>query len=911
MALTTGTTLGAYEITAPLGAGGMGEVYRARDTKLGRDVAIKILPDAFAADPERVARFQREAQILASLNHPHIAAIYGLEESGATRFLVLEFVDGESLAQKLQAPAASHQSPGLSVGEALAIARQIIDALEAAHDKGIVHRDLKPANIMLTAEGQVKVLDFGLAKQGVGPGESAGPGGATHSPTLTFAATQAGMILGTAAYMSPEQARGRAADKRSDVWAFGCVLYEMLTGARAFDGEDATEIIAAVVKTEPDWNAFPADVPAHIRAIVKRCLAKDRKARIPDLSVVRFMLDEPAPAPGDAGSERTRPTYHVRRLRIWQAATALLLLTTTAVPVTYLLRTSAPVVTRFIVSPPENATFVIFGRSAAEAAISPDGTRLAFTARDAAGKIQLWVRPIDSLTAQPLVGTDNAAYPFWSPDSRFLGYSTTGKLMKIAAAGGPPQTLCALSATNMVGRGGAWNRDGVIVFNSGPGTLFRVSSAGGQQSPVGRLAPGQAAHTFPSFLPDGHHVLYHGSASTQELSGLYVMSLDTGESKRLLDADTGGIYAAQGGYLLFVRQGTLLAQTFDPKTLALANEPFPVAERVEFGVVPGLVAFSLSENGTLGYGIGSAAAAGLQMVWLDRKGKQSETVGPPGDYRGLDLSPDGKRVAAHRHDGNGGDIWISELSRGTTSRFTFDASQDSSSPVWSPDGSRIAFGSLRNGKSGLYQKLSNGTSPEEQLLESDVTTLPVSWSPDGRSIVYSVVNPKTATDQWMLPLSGDRKPVPLLQTPFQESHGQISPDGKWLAYYSNETGRTEVYVQPFPQGTGKWQVSTNGGQFPRWRHDGRELFYMSQGSRGKMMAVDVKSSGSAFEAGAPKELFDSLYMNLPHGSGGPYSTYAVSPDGQRFLIPRPASNDQSATAAPIVVVLNWLEGLKK
>jgi Tol biopolymer transport system component len=393
------------------------------------------------------------------------------------------------------------------------------------------------------------------------------------------------------------------------------------------------------------------------------------------------------------------------------------------------------------------------------------------------------------------------------------------------------------------------------------------------------------------------------------VSGLYVTSLDTGESKRLLDADTGGIYAPQDGYLLFVRQGTLLAQPFDLKTLALANEPFPVAERVESDAIPGVVAFSLSANGVLAYGTGSAATAGLQMVWLDRQGQQIEAVGPSGDYRGIDLAPDGKRVATHRHDGNGGDIWISELSRGTTSRFTFDASQDNVSPVWSPDGSRIVYGSFRNRKGGLYQKLSNGTGPEERLLESDAVTLPTSWSPDGRSIVYTVVDPKTGFDEWVLPLSGDRKPVPLLHTLFAESHGQISPDGKWLAYHSNETGRAEVYVQPFPQGTGKWQVSTNGGALPRWRRDGRELFYMSQVSRGKMMAVEVKSSGSAFDAGSPKELFDSAYVNLPHGS--PYHTYVVSGDGRRFLIPRPPSNDQQTTAVPIVVVLNWLEGLRK
>src|SRR5262245_24887589 len=899
MPLTAGAHLGPYEILAALGAGGMGEVYRARDTKLDRDVAIKVLPELFVSDPERVARFQREATTLAALNHPHIGGIYGLEEADGVRALVLELVDGPTLADRIA------QGP-IPLDEALPIARQIAEALEAAHEQGIIHRDLKPANIKLRPDGTVKVLDFGLAKA-LEPMSAASPM-VTASPTITTPAmmTGIGMILGTAAYMSPEQARGRATDKRSDVWAFGCVLYEMLTGRRVFDGEETTAMIAAVVKIEPDWNAFPSDVPTHIRKIVQRCLAKDRKARIPDLSVARFMFDETtAAAATDAASTRPRPT---RVLRLWQAATALLLLTTIAGPVTSLLRARSPAVTRFIVSPPEGTTFFAAGRRATGAAISPDGLKLAFTARDASGKALLWVRSLDSVTAQPLIGTDDASFPFWSPDSRFIGYSAPGKLMKIAASGGPPQTLCAFSTTTIVGRGGAWNRDGVIVFNNGPGQpLFRVSSAGGQPSPVGNLANGQNALGFPSFLPDGDHVLYHATASTPTVSGLHVMSLDTGESKRLLEADTSGIYASQGGYLLFVRQGTLLAQTFDPKTLAFLNEPFPIAEHVESGAVAGLVTFSVSENGMLSYGIGSGEAADVQMVWLDRQGKQSETVGPPGNYRGIDLSPDGTRVAAHRHDGNGGDIWITELSRGTTSRFTFDA-QDSSSPVWAPDARRIDHGSFRNGKGGLYQKLSNGTGPEEKLLESDVATLPVSWSPDGQSIVYSVLDPKASTDQWMLPLSGDRKPVPLLHMSFQESHGQVSPNGKWLAYYSNETGRTEVYVQSFPQGTGKWQVSTNGGVFPRWRRDGRELFYMSQALHGKMMAVDVKSSGSAFEATAPKELFDPVYLNLSHA--GPYHTYAVSPDGQRFLIPRSPSTDQQTTA-PIVVVLNWMEELKQ
>ena len=904
MTLASGSRLGSYEVLSALGAGGMGEVYRAHDTKLGRDVAIKLLPDTFAHDSERVARFKREAHILASLNHPHIAGIHGLEEAEGSAFLVLELVDGQSLAERLAAGA-------LPISEAMAFGRQIVDALETAHEKGIIHRDLKPANIMLNVDGQVKVLDFGLAK--AEGGDAGGKAvGLTHSPTLSLAATQAGMILGTAAYMSPEQAKGRPADKRSDVWAFGCVLYEMLTGNRAFDGEDVSDTLAAILRAEPDWTKFSTEVPPHIRSIVKRCLEKDRKARIPDMSVVRFMMVEAIGTP--AATPATAPASNRKPALVWKAATALLVITIIiAAVVAYVARSATPAVVRFLISPPDKGAFSSGGIGAV-ARISPDGRMLAFTARDAAGKTSVWIRAIDSLTAQPLAGTDGASWPFWSPDSRQIAYFAAGKLMKIAASGGPPQTLCTLGGSTFAGRGGAWNRDGVIVFNNGPGPLFRVSSAGGQASPALPLATGQLGQSFPSFLPDGRHVLFYADAPSTEVSGIYVVSLDSGESKRLLAADSGGLYARESGYLLFVRQGTLLAQSLDPKSLTLADEPFPVAERVDSRRPPGMVAFSISEDGVLAYGTGSNAAIGLQMVWVDRQGKPIETVGPEGNYRGLDLSPDGKRIAAHRHDGTGGDIWISEPSPGPTSRFTFDASQENSSPIWSPDGSRIVFGSLRSGKWGLYAKASNQAGNEEQLVQSDLVALPVSWAPDGGSIVYVVSDPKTQTDLWVLPLSGDRKAIPLLQTAFRESHGQISPNGKWLAHNSDETGRGEIYVRSFPAGSGKWQVSTNGGQFPRWRRDGSELFYMSAASGGKLVAVDVKPDGAAFEHGTPHELFDSEYINLIHSSAtaGTYHTFSVSADGQRFLIPRPPETDATtAGSTPIVVVLNWEVGLKK
>jgi eukaryotic-like serine/threonine-protein kinase len=899
MSLAVGTTLGAYEVIGTLGAGGMGEVYRARDTRLNRDVAIKVLPELVAADADHLARFTREAQTLAALNHPNIAQIYAVEElsspaAGQTtaRALVMELVAGDDLSDIIA------RGP-LALNAALSIARQIIDALEAAHDLGIVHRDLKPANIKVRDDGAVKVLDFGLAK--AMDGANASSSAAALSPTLSVRATQLGIILGTAAYMSPEQARGKPVDKRTDVWAFGCLLYEMLTGRKAFDGDDITEIISAVVKTEPDWAALPEDLPVQVRTVIERALVKDRKARIPDLSVIRYILDGAMPAAAAvprAGSST-----------LWKAAAALLLLTTLAAGAAWYRASSMiPASARFQIEPPEHTTFrTAAGRLGTIGAISPDGLTVAFTAQDESGRRLLWVRPIASLTAQPLPGTEDASYPFWSPDGRMIGYTVPGRLMKIAASGGPPQTLCPTSGQSIAGRGGTWSRDGVIVFNNGPGPLHRVSSDGGTPEPIGSAAPSITTWVFPSFLPDGRHVLAWAMSTDGRAGGVYVLAIDGSESKRIMAADTGAIYAADTGHLLFVRQGTLLAQRFDVARLVTIGDALPVAERVESSVVPGLVSFSLSRTGVLVYG-SSDAWQMLQLTWVDREGKPTGLLGSPAQYRGIELSPDGTRVAAHLHEGLGGDIWVTDV-RGAMSRFTFVPAQDNSSPVWSPDGSRIAYVSTRPGKWGVYARASNNVGDEQPLFEVDsddpIPPQPVSWTRDG-SLIVVITDKKAEKHLWSVSLSGERKPTQLTHTGQIEVWGQVSPDGKWLAYMSNEnSARPEIYVISLFAG-GKFPVSSGGGVVPRWRSDGRELFFMNGGD---MMAVEIRSTGSTFEPGLPRRLFGSLGLNVAHTT--PYFPFAVAKDGQHFLIQGLPSGAPADLKQAIVVVLNWASGLRQ
>jgi serine/threonine protein kinase/Tol biopolymer transport system component len=869
-----GRILGQYHVGPLIGSGGMGHVYRAHDCKLGRDVALKTLQTEFALDPEWLARFRREARTLASLNHPNIAAIYELEEFGGTTCLVLELVEGETLQERLR------RGP-IPMDDALPIAKQIVEALEAAHERGIIHRDLKPANIKLTPGGRVKVLDFGLAKAFQDQHATT----LSNSPTL-MSASIPGIILGTAAYMSPEQAKGKEADRTSDVWAFACVLYEILTGHAVFGGETTTEILGAVLRGEPDWRRLPSETPQGIRRLLRRCLQKDRTSRLHDIADARIELDEAQTGEVDGHFPQMRAR---RRSKFWVGFAAVLLLMVIVllgvVSILYFNRSKAPEI-RVEVSTPSTSDPVSF-------AISPDGRRLVFVASNE-GKSQIWIRALDSVAAKPLAGTDGARFPFWSPDSASIGFFADGKLKRIDIVGGAPQVL----ANATLGSGGTWNRDGTILFALGAGPLFKISAAtGGEPVAVTRLETGQTAHRFPQFLPDGQHFVYFVVGAAAQ--GIYAGSLDGASSKSLTSADSAAV-VSPSGFLLFVRQTTLFAQTFDFKRQELSGNPFPVAEQVAFNANLRAPGFS-TNSGIVAYRTGSGGGA-RQLTWMDRSGKIVGTVGAP-DVAALtdpELSLDGKRVAVSRTVNRNEDIWLIDAARGVPTRLTFDVASDQR-PVWSPDGRRVVFHSNRKGVFNLYWKSSSGAGADELLLESDRNKGPNDWSSDGRFLLFRTNDPQTGFDLWVLPVSGDKKPFPFLKTPFDEREGQFSPDGKWIAYQSNESGRFEIYLQPFPGPGGKFQVSSNGGAQPRWNKNGKEIFYVSLDS--KMMAAPVKLSldGQSLETGTPVVLFPVRIAGGPL-PGAPRQQYSVSSDGQRFLVN--LATDEGV-ASPITLIYNW------
>jgi serine/threonine protein kinase/Tol biopolymer transport system component len=882
MALSAGTRLGPYEILSPLGAGGMGEVYKARDSRLDRRVALKVLPQVFASDPDRMARFDREARLLASLNHPHIASLYGVEEFGLTRALVMELVEGPTLASRLATGA-------LPLEESLLIARQIAEALEYAHNHAIIHRDLKPANVKVAPDRTVKILDFGLAKA---LDDEPVSYDARSSPTMSMAATQAGVILGTAAYMSPEQAKGKTVDRRSDIWTFGVVLFEMITGKPLYTGETAAEIMASVMKELPRFDHLPSATPMAVRILLRRCLEKDPNRRLRDIGEARLLLEETQSA--------ELPTRSPSRVIGWIAA-AVLLLAFGALAFVHFGATPPPTPgLRLSIALPEKCRINGF-------ALSPDGRYLAIATVGA--KNQLWLRPLNSQVFQALSGTEGANAPFWSPDGRRIGFLAQGKLKVIPAGGGPAQVFCEAS----IGGGGAWNRDDLILFSRG-GALHRVPATGGESKPVTKPTGG-SIHVYPVFLPDGRHFLYLVRSGDESKAGVYVASFDDPTGRRILVDQSGVAFVpprsgSRQGHLLFVRESTLMAQPFDPQTLQLAGDVSLVASQASFGGGGfGGSGASASSNGVLVYVSGSRF--GGQLTWFDRAGKQLGTVGSSDMVGEIALSPDEKTLAFKRLSPQSlrTDLWLHELTRGVETRLTFPPTSTNDAPIWSPDGGRIIFSS-RLTISDLYWKDTRG-GEAEPLVRNDNAKFASDCSRDGRFLVYTESDPKTKADIWILedPWAnrGHHKPVPFLRTEFDESQGQISPNGRWIAYTSDESGQFEVYVRPFPAGNGTWRISSNGGRDPRWRRDGEELFYMSSDS--KLMAVAIQTEvaspqGPVIKAASAKPLFDvrpnQMYVQLN------LFPYSVASGGQRFLI-----NTLPETAAPTMnVIVNWENAIK-
>ena len=921
MSLAPGSRLGTYDILSPLGAGGMGEVYRARDTKLNRDVAIKILPDLFAHDSERVARFAREAQTLASLNHPNIAQIYGiLEEAGGgavpstapspashVHALVMELVEGDDLSALIARHAGSQdpayigpdvarglQTPGMPLADVLPIARQIADALEAAHDQGIVHRDLKPANIKVRADGTVKVLDFGLAKALDPAGASSAE--AAHSPTMTARATQMGMIIGTAAYMAPEQARGKAVDRRADIWAFGAVLFEMLTGRRAFPGTDISDVLATVLKSEPDWAAIPAGTSSSVRRLLRRCLEKDPRRRLSAIGDARFDLDDDEP-PVVLAPAAARPPSRWRWVPWAFAAASLVTATALAVGQFRPASRDPERAIRFHVETPESSSQTRRGRGFE---LSPDGRFLAIVS---AG--ELWVRPLDSVSPRRSGGIDGATYPFWSPDSAWIGFFADGQLKKVARDGGTVRAICDAPD----GRGAAWGPDNVIIFSAAQGSrgLSRVSAQGGKPTALTQLPSGETNryHRYPQFLPDGRSFLFQFLTSSPEAAGIYVGTIDGGVPVRVLDGVEQAMYApgpgGSTGFLLYRRQDALLAQPFDPAARRISGDAMPVADGVGSGPNTGAGAFAVSPSGVLAFS--SDWSQSGELIWIDRAGQRLGAIsGESRELQGVSLAQGSKRVAYGA--GKPSDVWVQSLPGGEPSRFTFGPEPGWAYPLWSPDGRELAYTTFdRVGfpKYEIRRRRADRGGAEETLLQATQTLYPWDWSPDGRFLVFS----DEAYDLALLPLSGDHRPVPLLTAPGIQAFAQFSPDGRFLAYTSDQQGQTDVYVGTVPASGAVWQVSTSGGSMPRWRRDGRELFYRAVD--GTLMVVSfgtgvgARGAAAVDERTAPKALF----KGIPSSGNSQIFTYAAADDGQRFLVGASRKADQP----PITMVVNWQAAL--
>jgi Tol biopolymer transport system component/tRNA A-37 threonylcarbamoyl transferase component Bud32 len=867
----------------------MGEVYRAKDTRLDRTVAIKVLPQHLSDKPELKQRLEREAKSVSNLSHPNICTLYDVGEQDGTAFLVLEFLEGETLEQRLE------KGP-LPAEQVLRVAIEITDALEKAHKQGIIHRDLKPANVMLTKSG-AKLMDFGLAKL-------------TDEPVPVAAAlseltaenrklTAEGTIMGTFQYMPPEQLEGREVDARTDLFALGMVIYEMATGKPAFTGRTKASLIASILTAEPPAiSTLQPMTPPALDRVVKICLAKDPDERFQTAHDLNLQLHWILEGGSQAGV--AAPVVAHRKHREWTAwgAAAALLLAAAAAGAGYWKLATAPVpVYRASIVAPEKTHFNLMS-GGGPVVISPDGRQIVFGATTPEGLNQLWVQSLDSLVARPLAGTESSSYPFWSPDGRFIGFFAGNKLKKIEASGGPPQSLCDVSE----GRGGSWSQEGVIIYGVRDGPLFKVSAAGGAATQLTKFDASrrEGTHRWPWFLPDGRRFLYMAgpTGNDNQANTIFLGSLDSDDKRLVVNASSSPQYAS--GYLLFRREASLMAQPFDPKRGQTTGDAFPITDQVRFdaGVSRGI--FSASDNGILVYQTGTTQS-GSQMLWLDRTGKNLGMVGTVGLNYTLRVAPDAQRLAVSAFDTGSSnlDVWVYEVARGIKTRFTFDAARDLF-PTWSPDGTQVAFSSEREGKRRLFVKRADGSAPEELLLDSLAQDSPTDWSPDGKYLAFwhRESQTKTGYDIWILPMTGERKPYPFLQGEFNESEAVFSPDGHWMAYISDESGRTEVYVAPFPGPGGKWQASTAGGRTPRWRKDGRELYYLAPDD--KMMAVDVGEKGAGLQLGIAHPLFQAHVPPLA-------AMYDVSRDG-RFLL---NSIGEDKTATPLTLVVNWTAELKK
>jgi len=946
MALADGTRLGPYEIVAPLGAGGMGEVYKATDTRLSRTVAIKVLPPHWAADAEMTQRFEREAQTIASLNHPNICVLHDVgsvpvqevrpvpfdgQSQAPIVFLVMEFLDGETLTERIK------RGP-IPLDEALDIAIAVTDALDKAHRQGVIHRDLKPSNVMLTPAGP-KLLDFGLAKNFAGAQDPAVQKDAAGMSGLTMP----GMLIGTLQYMAPEQLEGGDADARTDIFALGVLLHEMVTGKKVFEGKSRVLLMSAIATSEPAplSSAEPATPPA-LEHVVRTCLAKDPADRwqtardlLAELQAIAMGADEGFMAAAAA----RRPSRVLPRVL---AAAAVVAGVALSVPAYLHLRGAEPpdqLRFRVPIQLTADATSLVLGAVAAgnggwfrpEAfAVSPDGRSMSFSAR-ASGTDPwvLYVRPLGGVAPQRFPGTEDAAQTFWSPDSRWIAFVANGTLKKVESTGGMPVDLCPVADF----MGGTWNRDGTIVFGSSKG-LFMVPAEGGTPELISAPGDSENGHYWPHFLPDGQHYLYTAWGDPAS-RGIYVGALGSNDRTPVLSVESNAAYAApregSGGYLLFFRDQAVYAQPFDAGTFSLSGEPRRIADDVTSDNSMGRGHFSASPDGAVAYfqNSGTASTGGRQselaewhLAWVGRSGQPIDTPGPSGNYRGVELGPDEKRILVHRHEKDGGDIWVFEPT-GAETRLTWDASQHNASPIWSPDGRSVVFSSIRDGQVGLYQKPSDGSGIEELLFESELPKAPMSWSPDGKHIVFGVQDPKTGADLWLLSLE-DKEAKPFIATPYTETHAQISPDGRWIAYASDSVDdRREIHIQAFPSGAGHWQVSDAGGDWPRWRADTKELIYHSLGppgspsqtsipvQNGPLYSVTVDGSGTAFVSSAPVEVLLLQILGFPH-EGGDYHTYAMSRDAQRFLFFQLVFTGPTVTGAigpdppnGLMVVKNW------